>query len=218
MSQQDTLATESARLTDAGGAATGTSGSGERDHRAKGAPLLWIGGDVRAKARWLYGSDGGKQVLKALVTDGTLAMVLYRSMQQASRLRLSPIAMLLNKLNIVLGGCVIGRHADFGRAFVLIHSSGVVINSSVQGGAHVYVEHQVTIGAERDTAPLLGDHVFVGAGAKVIGAVRIGDHVKVGANAVVVKDAPDGATVVGIPAQIVRENGVGPGAGEESAN
>jgi serine O-acetyltransferase len=72
----------------------------------------------------------------------------------------------------------------------------------------VVIEHQVTIGAEKGQSPVLGDNVFIGAGAKIIGAVRIGSDVKVGANAVVLDDVPTGATVVGIPARVV---GVGAG-------
>ena len=97
---------------------------------------------------------------------------------------------------------------------MLIHSQGVVINGSVRGGAHVYVEHQVTIGAEKQASPVLGSHVFLGAGAKVVGAVALGDYCRVGANAVVVHDVPAGATVGGIPARVLRQREPGPGVGE----
>jgi serine O-acetyltransferase len=86
---------------------------------------------------------------------------------------------------------------------VLIHSHGIVINGNVRGGSHVYLEHQVTIGAERRASPRLGDHVFVGAGAKIVGAVTIGSHCRIGANAVVISDIPDHATAVGVPARVV---------------
>jgi serine O-acetyltransferase len=86
---------------------------------------------------------------------------------------------------------------------VLIHSYGVVINSAVRGGRDVKLEHLVTIGAERQAAPVLGDDVFVGAGAKIFGAVRVGSRTRIGANAVVNRDVPDDATAVGIPARII---------------
>jgi serine O-acetyltransferase len=172
-----------------------------------------IRSDIRAKAAWVYGEVSGKTLLKALVTDGSFAMVVYRLMQWAVRWHLSPLAMVFNKLNGWFGGCVIGRHADFGPGFVLIHSQGVVINSSVTGGEDIKLEHQVTIGAEQGVSPTLGDDVFVGAGAKILGNVRIGSHVKIGANAVVMKDIPDGATAVGIPARWRRPEG---GVREES--
>ena len=160
--------------------------------------------DMRAKARWLYGDDSLRNVVKARLTDGSTAMVLYRWMQWAQRRHLVPLAMLFNKLNVI-GGCIIGRGADFGEGFVLVHSIGVVINTSVKGGRNVVLEHQVTIGAEKGLSPVLGDHVFVGAGARILGGVTLGKGAKVGANAVVLDDVPVGATVVGIPAKVVKK-------------
>jgi len=169
-----------------------------------GAPLPGlvelIRSDVHAKAEWLYGDSSSASVTKAWLTDGTLAMVVYRLMQACQRKRLAPLSMFFNKVNVALG-CIIGRGADFGPGFVLIHSQGVVINSSVRGGRNVKLEHQVTIGAERNQSPVLGDDIFVGAGAKIIGPVSIGSHSRIGANAVVIADVPDGATAVGVPAR-----------------
>jgi serine O-acetyltransferase len=160
--------------------------------------------DLRAKARWCYEDDGWRSLVRVLLTDGTAAMVLYRLMQWARRWRLFPLEMLFNKLNAVCCNCIIGRGAEFGPELVLIHSTGVVINGNVRGGRRVFIEHQVTIGAERRQSPRLGDGVFLGAGAKVIGPVTLGDGCRVGANAVVVRDVPPRTTVVGIPARPVR--------------
>jgi serine O-acetyltransferase len=164
-----------------------------------------IRSDLRQKARWCYESDCWSAVLKVLLTDGTLAMVLYRLMQASRRYRLLPFEMLFNKLNAVCCHCIIGRGAEFGPGFVLIHSTGVVINGRVRGGVRVHIEHQVTVGAEGRRSPVLGDDIFLGAGAKVIGAVTIGDGARVGANAVVVRDLPAHCTAVGIPARVVRQ-------------
>lgn len=160
--------------------------------------------DLRAKSAWCYERSDWRGMLKALLTDGTPAMVWYRLMQWARRWRLVPLEWVFNRMNSICCGCVIGRGAEFGPGFVLIHSLGVVINGSVRGGRNVRLEHQVTIGAEKRQSPVLGDDVFVGAGAKILGGVRIGDGAKVGANAVVLCDVPPGATAVGIPARIVR--------------
>lgn len=161
--------------------------------------------DLRAKAEWCYESRRWPAVVKVLLTDGTPAMIWYRLMQGARRWRLAPLEMLFNRCNTIFCSCVIGRGAEFGPGFVLIHSLGVVINGSVRGGAGVKLEHQVTIGAEKRQSPVLGDGVFVGAGAKIIGPVSIGTGVRIGANAVVLKDVPPNATVVGIPpAQVVK--------------
>lgn len=165
--------------------------------------IALIRSDIAAKARWVYGDASRRNAIKALCTDGTGAMILYRLMQAAQRWRLAPLAMIINKLNAIVNRCIIGRGAQFGPEFVLVHSLGVVINSAVAGGRHVVLEHQVTIGAEKNEHPVLGDDVFVGAGAKILGGVRIGSRVKIGANAVVVQDIPDDGTAVGIPARVL---------------
>jgi serine O-acetyltransferase len=159
--------------------------------------------DLRAKAEW-YETDS---LLRALASDGTTATALYRAMRFCQRTGLKPLAAVLYRLNAFLGHAVIGRGAEFGPGLVILHSIGVVINSQVRAGRNVVIEHGVTIGAEKGQSPVLGDDVFIGAGAKIIGAVRIGSRVKIGANAVVTRDVPDGATVVGIPARVVRLNG-----------
>ncbi len=180
-------------------------------------PLLLS--DLRAKAEWCYESRSVAAVCKVLLTDGTPAMVWYRLMQWARRWRLVPLEMLFNRCNTIFCGCIIGRGAEFGPEFVLVHSIGVVINGTVRGGRGIKIEHQVTIGAERRQSPVLGDRIFIGAGAKIIGSVSVGDDARIGANAVVVKDVPANATVVGIPpAQviIIRHNSPsdGPRSGE----
>ena len=163
--------------------------------------------DLRRKASWCYEDERPLAVLKVLLTDGTMAMVIYRGMQWARRWRLVPIELLLNRLNSICCNCIIGRGAEFGPGFVLIHATGVVINGQVIGGENVLIEHQVTIGAERRQSPRIGNNVFIGAGAKIIGQITIGDHSRVGANAVVLDDVPAYATVAGIPARVVRRRG-----------
>lgn len=160
--------------------------------------------DLRAKAAWCYEDERAPALVKVLLTDGTFAMVFYRIMQWARRYRLAPLELLMNRLNTICCNCIIGRGAEFGPGFVLIHATGVVINGQVSGGDHVFIEHQVTIGAERRQSPRIGSHVFIGAGAKIIGSITLGDHSRVGANAVVLDDVPAYATVAGIPAKVVR--------------
>jgi serine O-acetyltransferase len=181
------------------------------------ALIQLIASDLRAKAQWCYGSARWRDIAKTLLTDGTAAMLCYRLMQWSRRWRLTPLEMFFNKLNGVCCHCIIGRGAEFGPAFVLVHAMGIVINGRVRGGAHVYLEHQVTIGAERRMSPTLGDHVFVGAGAKIIGPVHLGSHCRIGANAVVLCDIPDGATAVGIPAKVVRRRALSAKAAADEA-
>jgi serine O-acetyltransferase len=84
---------------------------------------------------------------------------------------------------------------------------GVVIGETAEIGDDVYLYHGVTLGGTTSEKgkrhPTLGDGVIVGAGAKILGPIRIGSGARVGANAVVLKDVPEGVTVVGIPARAV---------------
>ncbi len=157
--------------------------------------------DLRAKQR-LYQQYGQPcSLLKAVLADGTLANTLFRLQGMLVSLRLTPLALLPHWLNKWLNGCVIGVKAQFGPGFVLVHPIGVVINSAVRGGSNVWLESSVVIGDNRGGVPVLGDEVFVGSGAKIIGGLHIGDGARVGANAVVLHDVPAGATAVGIPAR-----------------
>jgi serine O-acetyltransferase len=171
------------------------------------ATLRLLRADFEAKARWCYGEVTWRTLLRTVGADGSVSMVVYRAMQASRRHRFGVAEMALNRVNSGLLGCIIGRGAEFGPGFVLVHSNGVVINGAVRGGAGILIEHQVTIGAERRQSPVLGDNVFIGAGAKIIGPVHIGTGAKVGANAVVVHDVAAGTTVVGVPARPIRSGG-----------
>ena len=157
--------------------------------------------DLRAKQA-LYSQYGQKcSILKAVLTDGTLANALYRAQAALCRWRLAPLALIPHWLNKLLNGCVIGVRAQFGPGFVLIHPVGVVINSSTRGGRNVWVESGVVIGDNKGLSPTLADDIFIGSGAKIIGGIKLGSGARVGANSVVLHDVPAGVTVVGIPAR-----------------
>lgn len=85
----------------------------------------------------------------------------------------------------------------------IAHPAGTVISVS-QMGKNCSVIASVTIGMRNIWAfPVIGDHVFIGAGARVLGDIQVGNGAKIGANSVVIKDVPDGATVVGIPGRVI---------------
>lgn len=95
---------------------------------------------------------------------------------------------------------------EIGGGLLLPHPNGVVIHPSVRIGPNCLIMQQVTLGANRGRGgvPILGGHVDIGPGARVLGPLAIGNHAVIGANAVVLRDVPDGATAVGVPARIIR--------------
>lgn len=90
-----------------------------------------------------------------------------------------------------------------GPGLFISHGQGTIL-SAESIGANLQVHQGVTVGWDYrgDRRPIIGDDVFIGAGAKILGAITIGDGARIGANAVVVHDVPAGATAVGIPARI----------------
>ena len=101
-------------------------------------------------------------------------------------------------------GLEIPSGADIGGGLYIAHPVGTVIMPG-RIGRNCSIIASVTIGLRNEWAfPDIGDNVFIGAGARVLGGIRVGDDVSVGANAVVIHDLPDGATVVGIPARVIR--------------
>jgi serine O-acetyltransferase len=100
-------------------------------------------------------------------------------------------------------GAQIPLGCRIGGGLRLPHPIGVVIHADAQIGPNCIIFQQVTLAEEKGLAPVVGGHVEIGAGAKIIGGVVIGDHAKIGANCVVLRDVPAGATAVGIPARIV---------------
>ena len=87
-----------------------------------------------------------------------------------------------------------------------VHNSGIYIKAKI--GKNCVISQQVTIGHvggfKGGGVPALGDNVYIGAGAKILGEVKIGNNVIIGANAVVISDIPDNAIAVGIPAKVVK--------------
>jgi serine O-acetyltransferase len=116
-------------------------------------------------------------------------------------------AILDNVIVKLLCGAEFPARCRIGRGLRLPHgSNGIILHGDTVIGDDVKLYHQVTLGIKNvgapDGVPRIGNAVFIGAGAKILGRVTVGDHSIVGANAVVITDVPAYSTAVGIPAQI----------------
>ena len=103
----------------------------------------------------------------------------------------------------VVTGADIPVTTAIGGGLLIPHPNGIVIHPQSQIGVNCLIFQQVTIGTRGPGLPVIGGHVDIGAGAKILGPVIIGAHAKIGANAVVIANVPAGATAVGIPAKPV---------------
>lgn len=110
-----------------------------------------------------------------------------------------------------LTGIEIHPAARIGTGFFIDHGMGVVIGETAEIGDYVTLFQGVTLGGtgkERGKRhPTLGNHVVVGAGAKILGGIKIGDNVKIGANSVLLKSVPANSTVIGVPARVIKMEG-----------
>ena len=110
-------------------------------------------------------------------------------------------------------GIEIHPGAQIGSNLFIDHGTGVVIGETAIVGNNVTMFHGVTLGgsgtptSEKKRHPTVGNNVFIGCGAKLLGNITVGDNVKIGANAVVLNDVPSNVTVVGAPSKIVKING-----------
>ncbi|OBK87907.1 serine O-acetyltransferase EpsC, partial [Mycobacterium sp. 1165178.9] len=107
----------------------------------------------------------------------------------------------------ILTGVEIHPGAVLGPGLFIDHATGVVIGETAEVGEDVTLYHGVTLGGSgRDTGkrhPTIGDRVTIGAGAKILGAIKVGDDSRIGANAVVVKEVPSSSVVIGVPGQVI---------------
>ncbi len=117
------------------------------------------------------------------------------------------IARGLSQFMRTLTGIEIHPGATIGHNFFIDHGMGVVIGETAEVGDNVTIYHGVTLGGTSlnkvKRHPTVEDHVVIGAGAKVLGAITIGANSRIGANAVVVKSTPPDSVVVGVPGQVV---------------
>ena len=112
---------------------------------------------------------------------------------------------ILKLLSQILTGIDLPCEVQIGRRLTIEHFGDIIISGDTVIGDDVVIRNGVTIGLRRTGiagAPIIGDRVDIGAGAKILGTIRIGNDVAIGANAVVLQDVPDNSLAVGVPAII----------------
>ena len=112
---------------------------------------------------------------------------------------------LLFKFIQIITGIELPCEAEVGDNFVIDHFGGIIVSGYAKFGDNCRIRNGVTIGLRRieeKFAPMIGNNVDVGAGAKLLGPITIGDNVIIGANAVVLCDVPANSIAVGVPATI----------------
>ncbi|MBY6186818.1 serine O-acetyltransferase [Marinobacter hydrocarbonoclasticus] len=120
---------------------------------------------------------------------------------------LRPLSRIIDMMGYLIFNCSIPASAKIGKGTFCSHRGiGVVLHKRSSIGNGCSIGTCVTLGGkgkDKPGAPTIGNNVYIGTGAKILGDVVIGDNVSIGANSVVLNDIPANSTVVGIPAKII---------------
>ena len=131
----------------------------------------------------------------------------YQAYEQSSNslnLILKKVAVLRHRFWSVVTGADIPLNCSIGGGLLMPHPNGIVIHPGALIGPNCLIFQQVTIGTVSGKGPpVIGGHVDIGAGAKILGDIVIGEHANIGANAVVLINVPAGKSAVGVPAKIL---------------
>lgn len=161
--------------------------------------------DPALRAKWFA-------FLELILYPGLWAITLHRVSHLLFACRLPFLPRLLSQTARFLTGIEIHPGAKIGKGFFIDHGMGVVIGETAEIGEDVLMYHEVTLGGTSlkpgKRHPTIGNHVLIGAGAKIFGPLVVGDHSQIGGGAVVTKSVPSHAIVVGNPAQVVKLRGV----------
>lgn len=162
-----------------------------------------------------YGASGGPiSVARALLRhQQTWALVDYRFGVWARSRAAQPliaVSSVLHRIVEITTGISISPRARIGPGLLISHFGGIIVGPAVRIGIRCSLGPGVVIGQATDDGPSpeIGDGVTISAGAKVFGGISIGRQAVIGANAVVNEDIPDFAVAVGVPARVVKVQGV----------
>jgi serine O-acetyltransferase len=188
------------------------------------ALLSAIRADLRAHdrmaigPRWTPGREGPLAWWRRYSRNHHAAgvMILYRTRQAALRRRLWVVPGLCDRMMEVLHHTSISREVTLGVGVYFPHGDAHIhgdtrVGDNVVVGVHTGIGLRGSFfsGQMGTTGPTIGAYTRIGTGAKVLGSVTVGERAVVGAGAVVLEDVPEAATVVGVPARVVRQGPVG---------
>ena len=143
-----------------------------------------------------------------LLYPGVHAVINHRIAHWFYRHDLKFIARCVSQWSRFWTGIEIHPGAKIGRNLVIDHGMGIVIGETAEVGDDCLIYHGVTLGGtgkdQGKRHPTIGNNVMISSGAKVLGPFKVGDNARIASNAVVLREVPENATAVGIPAQIVR--------------
>jgi serine O-acetyltransferase len=142
---------------------------------------------------------------------GVHALCFHRLAHRLWSMQWLTLARFISHIGRFVTGIEIHPGARVGPGLFIDHGMGVVIGETSEIGTNCTLYQGVTLGGtslkKEKRHPTLGNHIVVGAGAKILGAITIGDHSKIGAGSVVVTEVPPHSTVVGIPGRVVQRSG-----------
>ena len=157
-----------------------------------------------------------KSILSIILTyPGVKAVFFHQISNFFYKARFDLIARIISQTIRFFTGIEIHPGAKIGKNLFIDHGMGVVIGETSEIGDNVTIYHNVTLGGSSPSIdserqrhekrhPTIGNDVVIGSGAQIIGPIKVGNNSRIAANAVVVKDVPENATMVGIPAKAVK--------------
>lgn len=164
--------------------------------------------DIKA----IFRNDPACRNIEWLIYPGFIAVTMHRVHHLLFKLHIPFVPRLLSEIARFITGLEIHPGAEIGPGFFVDHGMGVVIGETAIIGRNCSIFHNVTLGGTgKHTGkrhPTIGNNVFIGTGATLLGPLTVGDNVKIGANSFIVMcDVPSNTTVAGTPARIIKRDG-----------
>lgn len=160
--------------------------------------------------------DDYKRHESSILNPALWAVLNYRYGVWATTLKPAPLRWIASKvygffsfLVLITSGIRLHREVKIGKGFHLIHSGNIQIHPNTVIGDYCGIQQDVTLGTamERKGAPIIGNNVYIGKGATILGKVTIGDGVRIAANTLVIDNVPPNTTAIGVPARVIRYTG-----------